>query len=87
MELWNHLDEPMIDEEMYRSCFIEDQTFYTPFLGEENTWIRFALRKRLNRINEGAVVHSSLWNKNLDKKWTEIPTVKVWIQQENLSVS
>ena len=87
LDLWNHLDEPMIDEQMYRSCFIQDKILHTPFVGEENTWIRFVLRKRLTRINEGAVVHSSLWNKNLSKKWLTIPTVKDWIQQENLSIN
>lgn len=86
LELWYQFDEPMIDEQMYRDCYIKDHVLYTPYLGEKNTWIRFALRKRLTHINEGAVVHSSLWNKNLDVRWYTKPTAKDWKLQEDLSI-
>jgi hypothetical protein len=87
MELWRHLDEPMIDELMYQDCFVENGRLYTPFEDDTEVWLRYALRVRITQMNEGSVVHPSLWNKNLDPKWkTNIPTSIEWKHQERMSI-
>ena len=87
IEILKQCDEPMIDEILYKDCHIKDSIFYTPYHQESLKWLRFVLRVRLTKINEGAVVHPSLWNKNLDPLWEiQIPTSEEWKEHESMSI-
>lgn len=87
LEILRQCDEPMIDEILFKNCFVKDGVFHTPHVAESEKWLRFALRVRLTKVNEGAVVHPSLWNKNLDPQWeVQIPTFLEWKEQEGMSI-
>ncbi len=87
LEILKQCDEPMIDEILFKDCLVKDGIFHTPYVAESEKWLRFVLRVRLTKMNEGAVVHPSLWNKNLDPHWEiQIPTFLEWKEQECMSI-